>query len=205
MMANNNAPFGLQAVGRYGTPFQGYANHYHVKSDYGTALYIGDPVLKTGTSNTASVIQPGYGSFNIATLRGDIGKAADGATDKITGVIVGFAPLVSDLSKTYNPANTERIALVCDDPMATFLIQADGAVNAVDIGMNANLIFTQAGSTATGQSGVELDTSSMISDATYQCTILGVLNSPSNTPALIRNVVIVRLNLHTEAYGVVGI
>jgi hypothetical protein len=51
-MANIARPFGLRPV-RYlnGTPWTGQARAFYVPSTYATALYIGDPVQLTGTSN----------------------------------------------------------------------------------------------------------------------------------------------------------
>src|SRR5690606_25327210 len=132
--------------------------------DYATALYIGDPVVKVaGGSNAAAVSAPGAGSFGIGTLPSvekTVAGDVDGATKAITGVIVGFAALPGDLGKNYNPASTERIAFVADDPDLIFEIQADGAVPAASMGLNAVFIMTHAGSTYTGLSGVELDTTS---------------------------------------------
>ena len=159
-MANVDSRFGLRPVRqRGGAPYNGATNAYYIPSTYGTALYIGDPVKKTGTSNTAQVKVPGVGVANIGTLP-EINKASAGDSQRITGVIVGFSPLASDLGKAYNPASTERVAYVCDDPFVVFEIQADGAIPAASIGLNAVLIYTHAGDTGTGLSGVELDTTS---------------------------------------------
>jgi len=52
-MANTDAPFGLRPIRhRNGAPYNGAFNHYYVASSYATALFVGDPVVKTGTSNT---------------------------------------------------------------------------------------------------------------------------------------------------------
>jgi len=206
-MANVDTPFGLKPL-RYkgGGPYNGAVNPYFIKSDYATALYIGDPVVKTGTSNTAAVSAPGAGSFGIGTLP-EINKTAagdvDGATKRITGVIVGFAPLATDLNKNYNPASTERIAYVCDDPDVVFEIQADGAVAAASVGLNAVLIYTHSGSTTTGLSGAELDTTSDApeANASNQLIILRASNREDNDTTLTHAKVEVMINAHTEATG----
>jgi len=39
--------------------FNGAVNPYYIPAGYGTALFIGDPVIITGTANTAEVNFPG--------------------------------------------------------------------------------------------------------------------------------------------------
>jgi hypothetical protein len=205
-MANANSPFGLRPVRqRGGTPYNGATNPYYINSGYGTALFIGDPVIKNGTSNTGAVSVPDAGDFAIGTLP-EIQKATAGDANMITGVIVGFSPLPTDLTKQYNPANTERVAYVCDDPFVIFEIQADGAVPAASVGLNAVLIYTQSGSTVTGKSGVELDTSSDVpaADASNQLLILRAVNRVDNDTTLTRAKVEVLINQHTENQGTVG-
>ena len=206
-MANVDSPFGLKPIRhRNGAPYNGASNPYYIPVGYGTALFIGDPVIKvTTTANAAHVSAAGVGEFNIGTLMG-INKATAGDGNRITGVIVGFAPLPTDLSKQYNPASTERVALVCDDPDVIFEIQADGAVAAASIGQNACLIYTHSGSTVSGLSGAELDTTSVgiSADASNQLLILRAVNRPDNDTTLTHAKVEVLINQHTENQGTVG-
>jgi hypothetical protein len=206
-MANIDSPFGLKPVRhRSGAPYNGAVTPYFIKSDYATALFIGDPVVKTGTANTAAVEVPGAGQFGIGTLP-EINKTAagdvDGNTKRITGVIVGFAALPGDLNKNYNPASTERVAFVADDPNLVFEIQADGAIPATSIGLNAVLIYTHSGSTTTGLSGAELDTTSdaPAADASNQLTIVSAVNRLDNDTTITHAKVLVTINAHTEASG----
>ena len=209
-MANVDAPSGLKPVAyRSGASYNGAPRPYYIPSTYATALYIGDPVVKTGTSNTAAVTVPGGGSFAIGTLP-EINKTAagdvDGDTKRITGVIVGFSPLATDLTKQYNPASTERVAYVADDPALVFEIQADGAVPAASMGLNAVLIYTHAGSTTTGLSGAELDTTSdaPAADASNQLLILRAVNREDNDTTITHAKVLVAINCHTESHGQVA-
>lgn len=197
-MANSNSPFGLKPVRHLlGLPMNGSVQPMYIPAGYGTALFIGDPVLKTANgSNAARVFAPGAGEFQIGTVP-EINKSA--ATGRITGVIVAFAALPNDLTKQYNPASTERIAYVNVDPWVVYEIQADGAIPAANIGLNANLIFTQSGSTVTGLSGVELDTSAPAVTATFQMNILKAVNRLDNDTTLTRCKVEVRINLPTES------
>jgi hypothetical protein len=208
-MANEDRPFGLKPVRhKSGAPYNGAANPYYIPAGYGTALFIGDPVVKTGTANTAKVTVPGAGSFGIGTLP-EINKsgAGDVSTDanRITGAIVGFSALPTDLNKNYNPASTARVAWVADDPDLVFEIQADGAIPATSIGLNAVLIYTHSGSTTTGLSGAELDTTSdaPAADASNQLVILRAVNREDNDTTITHAKVEVMINTHTEAHGVV--
>lgn len=202
-MPNVDRPSGLKPVRhKSGAPYNGATNPYYIPASYGTALYIGDPVVKTGTSNTAAVKVPGGGSFGIGTMP-EINKATAGDGNAVTGVIVGFAPLATDLNKPYNPASTERVAYVCDDPDTIFEIQADGAVAAASMGLNAVFIYTHSGSTTTGMSGVELDTTSDVpaADASNQMLIVRAVNREDNDTTSTWARVEVLLNNHTEAAG----
>ena len=205
-MANNDTPMGLKPIRhRNGAPYNGAVNPYYIPSSYGTALFIGDPVIKTGTSNTASVQVPGGGDFAIGTMP-EINKATAGDGNRITGVIVGFAADPTGLDNKHNPASNERVAYVCDDPDVIFEIQADGAIPAASIGLNGVLIYTHSGSTTTGLSGAELDTTSdaPAADASNQLTILRAVNRVDNDTTLTHAKVEVMINQHTENQGTVG-
>jgi hypothetical protein len=205
-MANVDSPFGLRPV-RYksGAPYNGAANPYMIPSSYGTALFVGDPVIKVGTANTAAVTFVGAGSFPIGTIQ-HINKATAGDGNRITGVIIGFGPDPDNLSRQYNPASTQRVAWVADDPDLEFEIQADGPVTAAEMGLNAVLIYTHSGSTVTGLSGVELDTTSDVpaADASNQLLIIAAVNAPGNDTTLTHAKVRVMINQHTENQGTQG-
>jgi hypothetical protein len=207
-MANNDTPFGLRPVRhKSGAPYNGAVNYYYVPSTYATALFVGDPVVKTGTSNTAAVSAPGAGSWGIGTLP-EINKAAAGTGNRITGVIVGIAPNPDGLDKIYNPASTEAIIAVCDDPDVMFEIQCEGTISAAQAGLNGVLIYTNAGSTATGRSGAELDGGTTTAPATtvgFQLKILRVANREDNEGAAAFTKVDVMINQHTETTASVGI
>lgn len=202
-MANADTPFGLRPVRhRNGAPYNGAANPYYKPAGYATAVFVGDAVVKTGTANTAEVDAPGLGTFNIATLP-EINRATVGDGNRITGVVVGFGADPDNLSRVYSPASTEAVVWVADDPDLTFEIQADGAIAATQIGLNAVLIDTHSGDTNTGLSGTELDTTSdaPAADASNQLVILRQVNRIDNEPNLIHNKVLVQISNHTEASG----
>lgn len=203
-MANANTPAGLTPLKN--SPFVEIPkNSYYIPASYGTALFIGDPVVKTGTANTANVLTSG--KLYPAGSLPEINKATAGDGNKITGVIIGFEAIPSNLTLNYNTASTERVAIVADSPLQEFMIQEETAGTALavtSVCLNANVVFAESGSTSTGLSGVELDTSTPASDATYQLKILRLLDAPENAigqHAKWR----VKINNHTEANIVAGI
>ena len=204
-MPNTDNPFGLRPVQhRNGAPYTGACKPYYIPAAYGTALYLGDPVVITGAVNTAAVNAPGAGSFPVGALP-VVAKATAGDGNALTGVIVGFAGTRDSL--VYNAASTERVVMVADDPDLMFEIQADGTVTPGDVGFNAVLIYTHGGSTATGRSGAELDTTSDVpaADASNQLTIRGFVNREDNDMASANSKVLVTINQHTFASGAIGI
>lgn len=194
-----DASFGLRLIETDHTALR--VRPYYIPDDYATALFIGDPVVVTGDDMDVNL--DGYKAGELQVIN----RAAD--TGAITGVIVGFK-LDKDVADTvlHNPANTERIALVCDDPSAEFEVQCDGTLSGDDLGNNTNVIFTNAGNTATGLSGCELDISDVGTTSTLQCKILRVAKADrpdeDNTIGANTNVV-VRINNHTQAPNTAGI
>jgi len=179
-----------------GAPYNGAYAEYYIPSTYATALFVGDPVLVTGTSNTAAY------KGNAAGTLPEINKSAAAGGGYISGVIVGFEPLPSDLTKTYNAASTERIAYVADDPDLVFEIQEDGDTTplaATSASANADLIFTNSGSTATGKSGVELDSTTINTTATLQLKVRRLVNRVNNAIGEFAKWE-VTINLHTQRY-----
>lgn len=205
-MANSDTPFGLRPVGHPSGLSKARVRAYYVPSTYATALFPGDPVLKTGTSNTAEVEVVGSGKMPIGSMP-EVNKAPAGDGNAITGVIVGVAADPDALGRRYLPASTGGVVFVNDDPQTEFEIQADGTIAAAQVGLNAVLIYTNTGDTNTGQSGAELDTTSDVpaADASNQLTILNVVPREDNEAASAYTKVRVRINNHTEAHGAIGL
>lgn len=196
-MANANSAFGLRPV-RYlgGGPYNGATNMYVAPASYGTNMFIGDPVVVTGTSS-AGISGGAYQQINVATA---------GATHQITGVIVGFVPTPGIVSLGYGAASTLRQVLVADDPALLFEVQEDSDGNAVElseVGLNANLA-SGAGSAYTKRSGWLLDSTSAGSDATYQLTIRGFADRVDNTAVENYAKLLVSINIHTNRLGAVA-
>lgn len=197
-MANVDSPKGLVPTKhKSGAPYNNSFNYYYIPDTEASALFIGDPVIITGTANTTSV-----GGFQAGTLP-EVTKASFGATNRISGVIVGFqADVDTNLSRIFNPATTERVVFVADDPDLSFEVQDDGSasLDATAIGANANLV-DGTGSTVTGLSGVELDATTPAADATFQLKIERLIPREDNELGT-NSKLEVTINLHTKSTGV---
>ena len=190
-MANANYATGLKPVRRVsGAPYNNALRRYSAPSSYATSLFIGDPVIKTGTADAQ-----GYPEINAAANGGFI-----------TGVVVGFEDPAS-MTLGYGAASTTRAVLVADDPELLFEIQEDavgGTLALASVGLNCDLI-SAAGSTFNRVSGWMLDTSTAATTATLQVKILEFQHRPDNEIPSANSKVLVKINKHTELAGVVGI
>ena len=167
-------PFGLTPV-RYksGAPYNGAANLYSVAAGETNNIFIGDPVLISGTGDAAGI--PG------------VVRAAAG--DRMTGVVVGFgqfdgasAGSTTAINRGYRTAATADYLLVADDPALLFAVEEDavgGALATTDIGNNADLVGG-TGSTVTRRSGYMLDSSTKAT-TTAQVRIWGFDQTIGNT------------------------
>lgn len=165
-MPNSDRPTGLRLVGHLsGSPHNAAVNKYIIPASDGTATFVGDAVVTNGDASSDGIPYV-------------IQASAGGA---IRGVIVGFEAEPTNLELQYRLASTERIAMVCDDPDALFEIQEDsdgGALAATDVSGNADIIVG-AGSTVSGKSGMELDSSSAITGAAT-LRIVALAQRPDN-------------------------
>jgi hypothetical protein len=192
-MANVDTPFGLRPV-RYlsGAPYNGAANVYTTASGDATAIFVGDPVILSGTAQTINGV-----------TYADVDQAATG--DVITGVVVAVLPETRD-SLIYRAASTVRRLLVADDPGLVFEIQevsGGTALTTAAIGLNANFVVG-SGSTTTGQSGVELNNATEATTATLDVQIVGLVNKEDNAAGEHAKW-LVRLNRHQYSNQVAGI
>jgi hypothetical protein len=200
-MANRDAPFGLRPV-RYknGSPWNGAFRHYYVPAGDATAIFIGDAVAIVGDSNDNEIFGNPPGSLSEVT------RVTVGDGNVIAGVVVGVAPVTAESLK-YRAASTERVLYVVDDPNVIFEIQCDGTITADSIGLNAVLIATHSGSTTTGLSGLELDTTSDVpaADASNQLYIVGLAKKQDNellTANPIVEVLINQAQMDTPSLGI---
>ena len=78
---------------------------------------------------------------------------------------------------------SDAIAYIADDPDQLYVVQQDSVAKlklvAADLNLNADLVFG-AGSTTTGISGVEIDSSSKNTTAALQVKLIDFYDTPSN-------------------------
>ena len=177
-MANNNAAFGLKPLNLNGTTWSGQGKLIHIPTSQAANIFIGDPLIPLGTTDAFGV--PEWG---IATA---------GATHIIGGSYLGPAngPAGSGVTllqsaTIYYPASQGGYGFVCDDPDVMWSIQEDSSGGAIAIAnagySNGNLVAGSGGSTSTGLSSWQLQSSSVGSgNATYQVKVLGLTRGPDN-------------------------
>lgn len=156
-----------------GAPYNGAANVYSVASGESNNIFVGDPVIISGTGDANGV--PGV--------------ARAGAGDRITGVVVGFAPVptadagdVTALNRGYRAASEADYLLVADDPSLLFEATEDGTggfLATTSIGLNVDLAVG-TGSTVTKKSGYVLDSSTAATGAAG-VRIVGLAPKVNNT------------------------
>jgi hypothetical protein len=187
-MANANTPFGLKPArnARSGRETGGLEMFYVPASD-GTALYIGDPVIKNGSADGAGIA-------------GVVRAAATGA---ITGVVMGFVPDGVTDQAGYRAASTAAYVLVSTDPAEAFIIQENAGIAAADVGLNANLA-TGTGNAYSKRSGFVLDATTKATTNTLQLKILGLAPIPGNDFGAY-NKLLVTINNTTEAASSAGV
>jgi hypothetical protein len=161
------------------------------------ALFGMVPLRKVG-SNYNSTAQSQYDIANATAsniFHGDLVTIADGfitpiatTNDYDVGVFVG-CEYTDPVSKQptfshYFPANTSSaignpVGFVVDDPYASFMIQADGAVTAGDINSQNFEVTLGSGSTVTGNSGFGIKASSRAT-ATKAVRPIALIDEPGN-------------------------
>lgn len=152
-MSATSAPRGLKPIGLLGgMPFAGSTREYLIKSGYATAIFNGDVV---GLADTANSTDDGF------IVREPVASEVNPI-----GVFLGVSytdPATGQLTfKQFYPgsiAASDIKAVVSVNPFTLYEVQADDAIAQTQLGMTADLVQTQAGSTTTGNSGVQLDAS----------------------------------------------
>lgn len=187
-MANPNTPMGLKPVRDAGSKvITGGMETFYVPASDATALYVGDPVVKNGSSDAAGVA-------------GVIRAVAAGP---ITGVVCGFVPDGSTTMPSYRPASTAGYVLCITDPNTLFEIQDNTGIAAADVGLNANMTVG-AGNAYSKQSGFTLDAATKATTATLALKIVGLAQKPNNAFGAY-NKLLVKINNSTEANASAGV
>lgn len=166
-----------------GAPYSGKANLYFLAAANADVVMVGDAVKIAGDARGAS------GAPTVARC---------GATDIPVGVVVGIlfsgvgnevtnVPPVSDLNTpVYRRTLTDRYVLVADDPLLVYEVQYAGtsvaaATITANVGLNGQFTTT-AGSTVSGSSGMQLDSTGLATTSTLPLKIVGFPARPDNVP-----------------------
>jgi len=188
-MANVDKPYGLRAMGNLSATGSQKQYGYEIADNQAGAIYKGDLVT----------LYDGY-----------IVKFAPASHTAAVGVFNGCNYIDPNTGKptwkNYYPGSVnitsgKIIADVIDDPNQLFSIQADEDIEQADIGKNADVVGT-GGSTVTGLSTMELDSSTIANTAALNLKIVGILNTPDNALGNYCQV-IVKINEHL--YGSAGV
>lgn len=195
-MANVNTPSGLSPVGYLnGAAWNGQARMYNIVATYGTALYIGDPVISSGTADSNGV--PGI--------------AIAGTSGAVRGVIVGlgkYEGLVanpSNLDIIYRPASDPATwyAMVADDPNLIFEVQEESngtQIAATEIGLNTVLKSGTGNGYVSGWQIPSVTGATPATTATLQVRLMGLSRKPGNVfGAYAKHLVM--LNVHELGHG----
>lgn len=199
-MANTDTPFGLRPVGYInGAPWTGKARKFYVPASDSTAIYVGGLVKPAGSADANGIMSV---TGNVSTGNAVLGVVV--AVDALEGAGAGGRD-----STLYRVASTERYVYVADDPNIVFEIQEDagGAALAITaVGNTADLAGFTSGSTSTGISSIEVDSSTATAsgDGTEDVLILGFVQRPDNEVGVANAKVLVRLNNHFYVDGVAG-
>lgn len=193
-VGNANRPAGLRPVGTLGSA--GYAGRIQVYSTSTSdtqAIGIGDPVVLTGTGDTAGV----------ATVT----RLTQAGTTSIVGAVVGIIPDPTDLTKTYRAASTNTKVLVDTDPNTVYEIADSSTAQttclaATDIANNATLSLGTV-DTTTGNGKTVIGTT-VGTTTTLDVKILGLSPKVGNAIGDYAKY-LVKINRHTFGNSTAGI
>jgi hypothetical protein len=188
-MANIDKAFGFRPIGNLSATGAQKQYGYEIEDNQAGAIFQGDLVTIVGgyvVKFLPATHAAALGVFNGCSY-------IDPTTGKPT--FKNFYP------GSVNITSGKIIADVIDDPSQLFLIQADEDIVQADIGKNADVVGT-GGSTVTGVSTMELDSSTIADTAALNLKIVGLYNVPGNALGDFA-VVVVKINEHL--YGSSGV
>lgn len=195
-MANTSRINGARPVKHLnGSPYNGQFRIYTLLAADGTATFVGDFVKLSGTADATGAYP------SIAQC------AAGNAT---IGSIIGFVVDPTNLNTPqYRLASTLRYAMVADSPDLIFEVEADGGgaeLAITDVGRACD-VLVGAGSTTTGQSGMQLDSSTAATNtATFPLKLLGFSQRVDNEiGADAKALVMINAHQLTSGAGIAGI
>ena len=189
-MSNVDKAFGLRPIGNLSATGAQKQYAYEIADDQSGAIFQGD--LVTVFDGYLVKFAPATHTAAVGVFNGC--NYIDPSSGKPTW-------------KNYYPGSVnitsgKIMAEVLDDPNQLFIIQADEDIVQADIGKNADIIGT-GGSTVTGVSTMELDSSTVANDAALNLKIVGLYDVPGNSLGTNFTVVVVKINEHL--YGSAGV
>lgn len=189
-MANIDKAFGLRALGNLSATGGQKQFGYEIQDNQSGAIFQGD--LVTVYDGYLVQFDPSTHTAAVGVFNGC--NYVDPTTGKPT--FSNYYP------GSVNITQGKIIADVIDDPNQLFTIQADEDVVQADIGKNADVVVG-TGSTVTGVSAMELDSSTVANTAALNLKIVGFLSTPANEVGENNVVVVVKINEHL--YGSAGV
>ncbi|HEY6290353.1 MAG TPA: hypothetical protein VI455_02175 [Terriglobia bacterium] len=175
-MATVLSPYGLRVYKMLGdTPYSGGQHTLALFANQTTGLFFGDPVGLINGNPVALTASP------TTTL----------SANSPIGVFMGCSyqdPVRGFVNSQYLPANlisggaTQVTVKVMDSPFLVMAVQANGPVQANQIGLNASLTNFGFGSTQTGDSQVQLVAGSVATTATLAVRIYDFVYHAAPSP-----------------------
>lgn len=168
-----NAPLGLQAA-TYGisAPWSGGFQEFNITPNYGTSLFLGDFVALTNGQLTRYVPGGGLATAPLGVFWGCTFTDPSGVVQ-----IQKYWPSAQAVKN-----GTFPIAKVIVDPNTIFTIQLSNTLAWSNLDKNADVTFAFPGSSLTGESGMQLDTTTVATTATLPLHIISFDPIPGNVP-----------------------
>jgi len=159
-----------------GAPWNGQTIKCWIEASHSGSLFVGDPVVLTGSSDPTTGAYP------------TVGIASAGAGNPVFGVITSFDANPTDLTSMYFPTGTTtgRFCNVCWVGDVLFEAQGNsaGVIAYTDVGSNVALVATPdgatTGDTTTGNSSWCINYTGMTTTSSLQARIMGAVDRADN-------------------------
>ena len=188
-MANIDKAFGLRPIGNLSATGAQKQYGYEIADNQAGTIFQGDLVALA--SGFITRFLPGSHTAAVGVFNGC--NYIDPTTGKPT--FKNFYP------GSVNITSGKIVADVVDDPNQLFLVQCDAGFVAANVGNNADVVGT-GGSTTSGISTMELNSSTLATTAALNLKVVGLYNDVNNDFGT-NAVVVVKIN--EDVYGSTGV
>lgn len=160
---------------------------------------------------TPVILDNGGGAlWTPTTYGGNVIKATASTTNRCDGIIIdvdfnGNTNTAYNYDVKFLAASTAGRVLVCFDPYALYMVQANDAVAQTDLYKNTHYVQTAVFNQTNGYEGCELETATITNDDTDAFKIMGFVSSPDNEANATSNKVIVMINNSIYKSGTAGL